>query len=107
MSDQLYKLIDLDKMEQSVVRRRLRRWSKADQEVITSLIHAVQQKQNLSAALRILEPRYETNVYPLYYYCLRESGTHRQAYDYVLKNLPAENDPMQMEELRAHVAHSR
>jgi len=110
--DRLHKLIDLDKMEQSVVRRRLRRWSRADEDSIKPLIHAFQQKRNLSPKLRIspeqriVEPRYETNVYPLYYYSLQETGTHRQVYDYVFKNLPAENSPMELEELRAHVGHT-
>jgi len=94
------------------VRRRLRRWSRADEDSIKPLIHAFQQKRNLSPKLRIspeqriVEPRYETNVYPLYYYSLQETGTHRQVYDYVFKNLPAENSPMELEELRAHVGHT-
>ena len=74
--DDSYTLIDLDGMEQSVVRRHLRRWSKSDQDA-TPFIHALQQRQCL-ASLRIIAPRYETNVYPLYYYCLKQYASHTE-----------------------------
>ena len=61
-----YQLIDIDQMEPSIVRRRLRRWTEADAAEITPLIAALQDKGSLSG-IQIQKPRYETNVYPLYY----------------------------------------
>lgn len=62
-----YRLIDLDQMEESVVRRRLRRWSKADQEAITPIVQSLLTASCLDS-VDIVEPVYETNVYPLFYY---------------------------------------
>jgi hypothetical protein len=101
-----HKLIDLDQMEPSIVRRRLRRWSKADEEAITALIHALQRKGSLSN-VRVLEPRYETNVYPLYFYWQHgQHVSHRQVYDQVVQSLPTHKLRMPPDELRAHVGHT-
>jgi hypothetical protein len=59
-----YKLINLDRTEQSIVRRALHQWSPADEQAIRPLVLAIQQQNGLST-LHITEPRWETNVYPL------------------------------------------
>lgn len=106
MSTTSHKLIDLDQMEASIVRRRLRRWSGADQEVATALVHALQQKQ-FRSDYRIIEPRYETNVYPLYYYWqYGHKVSHREVYDRVFQSLPTERSSIPLDELRRHVGHT-
>jgi hypothetical protein len=62
-----YDLIGRDRMEQSIVRRALHLWSKADEQVILPLVRSILQKYRLSH-VRVREPRWETNVYPLYYW---------------------------------------
>ena len=62
-----YQLIGLDQMEASIVRRYLHQWSKADEQAILPLLVALQQGQCL-ANVQIKEPRWETNVYRLYFY---------------------------------------
>lgn len=100
-----YKLIELDKAEASVVRRRLHQWSKADEQAIVPLIGALQQKECLSN-VHIKEPRWETNVYPLYYWAQHEVGSKR-AYDHVFETLPnlfpASAVSVPREALRQHV----
>lgn len=106
MLENKYKLIDLDQMEASVVRRRLRRWTKGDEQAIIPLIHALQRRQCLSN-VRIVEPRYETNVYPLYFYWrCGQKVSHRQVYDRVFRILPTERLSMPKDELCSHVAHT-
>ena len=106
MAEDSHKLIDLDQMEPSIVRPRLRRWSKADEEAVTALIHALQRKGYLSD-VRVLEPRYETNVYPLYFYWQHgQKVSHRQVYDQVFQSLPTDELRMPPDELRAHVGHT-
>lgn len=106
MSQDSHKLIDLDQMEASIVRRRLRRWSKADQGVATALVHALQGKQFLSNC-RVVEPRYETNVYPLYYYWRHgQQVSHREVYDHVFQSLLTERLSTPHDELRPHVGHT-
>ena len=106
MSGNSHKLIDLDQMEASIVRRRLRRWSKADQEVATALVYALQGKQCLSNC-RVVEPHYETNVYPLYYYWRHgQQVNHRQVYDHVFQSLPTNGLSIPQDELRPHVGHT-
>lgn len=101
-----HKLIDLDQMEPTLVRRRLRRWSKADEEVITALIHPLQQRQCLANS-RVLEPRYETNVYPLYFYWRhRQNVSHREVYNHVFQSLPTDRLSMPQDQLRSHVGHT-
>lgn len=99
-----YKLIGLDQMEASLVRRRLRQWTKADEQAITSLITALQQKQGLPD-VHVTEPCYETNVYPLYYYWAHyRQVRHREVYDCVFRSLPSDRVSMTEEELRSLVA---
>lgn len=99
-----YKLIDLDQMEASLVRRRLRKWSKVDEQAITPLIANLQQRQCLPS-IHITEPRYETNVYPLYYYWAHgQHLSHREVYDRVFRSLPVRNVSISEEQLRPHVA---
>lgn len=106
MLENRHKLIDLDQMEASIVRRRLRQWTRADEEVITALIHALQRKQYLSN-VRVIEPRYETHVYPLYFYWRHgQQVGHRQVYEQVFQRLPTNRFPMPQDELRAHVGHT-
>jgi len=95
-------------MEASVVRRRLHRWSKADEEAILPLITALQEKRRLPN-VHIVEPRWETNVYPLYYWAYREVGK-KKACDHVLASLPSLfptstiSASIPQEELRPHMA---
>lgn len=97
-----YTLIDIDQMEASVVRRHLRQLNKADEQAIVPLIAALQQVRCLSNAC-IREPRWETNVYPLYYYWAHHRKvTHKEVYESVLKSLPS---PI-VSDLRKHVARS-
>ena len=81
-----YQLIDIDQMEPSIVRRRLRRWTEADAAAITPLIAALQDKSSLSG-IQIQKPRYETNVYPLYYYWSHTKGlSHTQVYARIVES---------------------
>ncbi len=80
-----YKLIGHDNSEASVVRRHLHRWNKTDEQAIMPLIFAIQEKQGLSG-IHATEPRWETNVYPLYYW-MPIIGNKR-SYDRVLERLP-------------------
>jgi len=97
-------LIGLDQMEASVVRRRLRQWSKADQQTITPLITALHQGHYLPN-VHLTEPRYETNVYPLYYYWAHHRQlSHREVYDRVFRSLPVQKVSIPEEHLRRHVA---
>ena len=98
-----YALIGLDQMEASVVRRRLHQWNKADEQAITPLIGALQQKQLLSE-VHIKEPRWETNVYPLYYYwAYQHSLSSKDVYDRVFGSLPTDKVSVPDGQLRAHV----
>lgn len=95
-----YKLIGLDQMEASIVRRHLHRWTKADEDTIRPLIAALQRAGSLSH-VHIREPRWEANVYPLYYYWAhRHKVSHKEVYERVLGSLPRSifSDP------RTHVA---
>jgi len=100
-----YKLIGIDDSEASIVRRHLHQWSEADEQAITPLILAVQEKLGFSD-IHITEPHWETNVYPLYYWAERAVGSKR-AYDHVwefLPNLfPACNASFPERELRLHL----
>lgn len=92
-----YTLIGIDQMEASIVRRHLYRWSDEkippliaalQKETITPLIAALQQVGSLSR-VHIWEPRWETNVYPLYYYCVcRHKDNHKEVYKRVLNLAP-------------------
>lgn len=106
MRGNTYTLIDLDQMEASVVRRRLRAWSKADERSIIPFIQALQQRECLSH-VRVVEPRYETNVYPLYYYWrYGQKVSHQEVYDRVFRSLPPETLSMLEPEARSHVGHT-
>lgn len=84
-----YKLLDLDQMEASIVRRRLRRWNKADEEAIRPLIGSMQQASCLDG-VDIVEPRYETSVYPLYYYWAHLHGVrHRDLGEHMFREFAA------------------
>jgi len=98
-----YKLIDLDQMEASLVRRRLRRWSKNDEEAIRPLVVALKDKGYLTRA-RISQPRYETNVYPLYYYWAHQCGMeHRAVYRCTLDWFLTSQGSLPADTLRPHV----
>jgi hypothetical protein len=95
-----YQLIGLDQMEASIVRRHLHQWSKTDEQAILPLLTALQQQQYLSQ-VHIEEPRWETNVYPLYFYWAhRYKVPHREVYERVLASLPEVN----VSDLRIQVA---
>lgn len=81
-----YELIGIDHSEASLVRRHLHRWEKTDEEAILPLILAIKEEQAL-LDIHIAEPRWETNVYPLYYWAEVAVGS-RKAYEYVLDLLP-------------------
>ena len=75
-----YQLIGLDQMEASIVRRRLHQWNDADEQAIMPLLASLQQQPCL-ARIEPKEPRWETNVYPLYYYwAYREKVPHKEVY---------------------------
>ena len=96
-------LIGLDQMEPSVVRRRLHRWNKADEQAITPLIATLQQQHRLSE-VHIEEPRWETNVCPLYYYWAYQHGLKpKEVYDRVFGSLPTDKVSVPEGQLRAHV----
>jgi hypothetical protein len=100
-----YKLIDLDQMEPSRVRRRLRQWS-TEADAARALVQALQGHGCLQTA-RVREPRYETNVYPLYFYWRHgQRVRHRHVYDHVFRTLPTDRLLMPENELRAHVGHT-
>ena len=81
-----YQLIDIDQMEPSIVRRHLRRWTEADEAAITPLVAGLRNKGALSG-IPIQKPRYETNVYPLYYYWPHTKGLpHKQVYSEVVES---------------------
>lgn len=107
MSEGNHKLIDLDQMEPSRVRRRLRQWSKTE-EAAAALIQALQVRGCLSR-VRVYEPVYETNVYPLYFYWRHgQRVSHRHVYHQVLQLplLATHRWPMPQDELLAHVRHT-
>jgi len=80
-----FKLIGLDNSEASIVRRHLHQWIKTDEQAIKPLILAIQEMQGISD-IRMTDPHWETNVYPLYYWAERAVGSKR-AYDHVLESL--------------------
>ena len=87
-----YELIDIDQMEPSIVRRRLRRWTEADEGSITPLVAGLQNKGALSG-IQIQKPRYETNVYPLYYYWAHTKGLpHTQVYSRIVESFHTYTD---------------
>lgn len=100
-----YELIRLDKTEQSVVRRALHQWNKADEQAIKPLVLAVQQRNSLST-LHFTEPQWETNVYPLYYWAHGKGGG-KKARDYVWDHLrtwfPTVSGAFPPEHMRVHV----
>jgi hypothetical protein len=99
-----YKLLNLDQMEATLVRRRLRQWSKVVEQAIAPLIADLEQRQCLPN-VHITKPRYVTNVYPLYYYWAHgQQLSHREVYDRVFRSLPVHNIPIPEEQLRPHVA---
>lgn len=100
-----YKLIELDNSEATNVRRHLHQWSKDDERAIRPLILALKEKPGL-LDIHITEPRWVTNVYPLYYWAQRAVGSKR-AYDHVLEKLPnlfpASNVPLPEREIHLHL----
>src|SRR5262245_7893709 len=78
-------------MEASIIRRHLHQWSKSDEQAVLPLLTALQQQQYLPQEIK--EPRWETNVYPLYFYWAhRYKVAHREVYERVLARLPELND---------------
>ena len=77
-----YALIDIDRFEPNIVRRRLRRLSELhDREAAIQLNSAAArplveqlQSQGLLADFKIAQPRYETNVWPLCYWFDEDYG---------------------------------
>jgi len=99
-----YKLIGLDQMEASIVRRYLHQWNKADEQAITPLITALQQGRCLSN-VHVREPRWEINVYPLYYYWAHyRKIIHKEVYECVFGSLPMDTVSIPEKDLRTHVA---
>jgi len=78
-----YKLIGLDKMEATKLRRKLdppERWKSSRSAPVTSLINKV--FQAYGCLLKIDDPRWETHVCPLYYYYSESSlGRTQPLYD--------------------------
>lgn len=94
-----YILLGIDQMEASIVRRRLQRWNTDlekmpraiaafQKDTITPVIAALQEARSL-LYVSIREPRWETNVCPLYYYWShRHRASHREVYKRVIESLP-------------------
>ena len=98
-----YQLIDIDQMEPSIVRRRLRRWTQADEAAITPLVAGLRNKGALSA-IQIQKPRYETNVYPLYYYWSHTKGLpHKQVYSEVVESFQMYTETVPDKSLIPHI----
>ena len=98
-----YRLIDIDQMEPSIVRRRLRRWTKADEAAITPLVAGLRNKGALSG-IPIQKPRYETNVYPLYYYWSHTNGLpHKQVYSKVVESFQMYTETAPDKSLLPHI----
>jgi len=86
-------------MEASIVRRYLHQWSKADEQAILPLLVALQQGQRL-ANVQIKEPRWETNVYPLYFYwAYHQKVVHKEVYERVFRSFSSVPE----EQLRIHI----
>jgi hypothetical protein len=100
-------------MEASVVRRRLHTWCDADEETVRPLLLELQRLGCLSNG-PIVAPRWETNVYPLYYWASHRVRA-REPYAWVYYQLTVsavgggraivgvDDAPMPPEELRVHV----
>ena len=98
-----YELIDIDQMEPSIVRRRLRRWTEADGAAITPLVAGLQNKGVLSG-IQIQKPRYETNVYPIYYYWSHTKGLpHTQVYSRIVESFHTYTDTAPENSLIPHI----
>jgi len=94
-----YQLIGLDQTEASIVRRQLHKWNKSDDQPILPLIAALQQRGYISD-LHIKQPRWETNVYPLYFYWLyRQKVIHSEVYKRVFNSFSSVPE----EQLRVHI----
>ena len=95
--------IDIDQMEPSIVRRRLRRWTEADGAAIAPLVVGLQNKGVLPG-IQIQKPRYETNVYPLYYYWSHTKGLpHTQVYSRIVESFHTYPDPAPDNSLISHI----
>lgn len=70
-----YKLIDLDQMEATVLRRVLDPWATSKGKRVRMLLDNLLEGRDL----KIQEPRWELNVYPLYYYFLCDGTRVRPA----------------------------
>jgi len=106
-----HKLINLDKSEASVVRRRLQEWSNPDGQTPGPKFQDVLIKPLIQGLpkLQITDPRWVTNVYPLYYWGYEEvkkTGGAR-VYNHILESLPKwfspSSDLWQDNTLRLHV----
>lgn len=77
-----YRLIGLDRGETSKLRRTLDPWQPAKAQAVTRLIGECCLRRG--ARLEIKEPRWETNIYPLYYYFWVQGYRGRKLYNQVL-----------------------
>ena len=77
-----YRLIDLDQGETSKLRRTLDPWQPAKAQAVTRLIGECFLRRG--TRLKIKEPRWETNIYPLYYYFWVQGYRGRKLYNQVL-----------------------
>ncbi|MBI2089182.1 MAG: hypothetical protein HYT78_10625 [Deltaproteobacteria bacterium] len=77
-----YLLIDLDKGETSKLRRTLDPWQPAKAHAVTRLVGECSLRHG--ARLEIKEPRWETNIYPLYYYFWDQGYRGRKLYNQVI-----------------------
>jgi hypothetical protein len=93
-----YQLIGIDKDERSIVRRSLHQWSKADEQVILPLLVALQQGQFLTN-VQLTEPRWEINVYPLYYWVYHQKPVPKEVYECVFHSFRSVPE----EKLRKHI----
>ncbi len=68
-----YKLIDRDQMEPSKLRRKLDPWNSTKSHCVKPLITEILSSYSHND-LKIVEPKWESNVYPLYYYYYEDTA---------------------------------
>ena len=79
--DTEYSLIDIDQFEPNIVRRKLRRLTESHEQGLGALVSQVQGTLGPLAGTTIERPRYETNVWPLYFYWKHaKSQPHKDVY---------------------------
>ena len=89
-----YKLLELDRDEKTIIRRALYRESRAGEQAIAEIFSRIRRAHTPSNA-RLIKPRWETSVHPLYFWAYSETkcepgkgGNFRACFDHVVEKLP-------------------